>query len=143
MQHCFPVVKIESSQSSVVSANGLRDGGGGRGHRRVTGVRPRRLARTHGLIDSIMITPSDLVDWFTAHNGTFDRSALKFAQTDTLGRAAFALRDLQVPPPSFFFFLASAGNTVNSSRSNRSKATPFSPYLAISRSRRAPPLSAL
>jgi hypothetical protein len=55
------------------------------------------------LIDSIMITPSDLVDWFTAHNGAFDRSALKFAQTDTLGRAAFALRDLQVPPPSFFF----------------------------------------
>ena len=47
---------------------------------------------------------SDLVDWFTAHNGTFDRSALTFAQTDTLGRGAFALRDLQVPPSFFFFF---------------------------------------
>ena len=88
-----------------------------------------------------MIIPSDLVDWFTAHNGTFDRSALTFAQTDTLGRGAFALRDLQVPPS--FFFLASAGNTVNSSRSNRSKATPCLPYPALSRSRRAPPLSAL
>ena len=57
-----------------------------------------------------MITmPSDLdlVDWFTAHNGTFDRSALTFAQTDTLGRGAFALRDLQVLQPSFFFLLAS------------------------------------
>lgn len=42
-----------------------------------------------------MFIPSDLVDWFTAHNGTFDRSALTFAQTDSLGRAAFALRDLQ------------------------------------------------
>jgi len=50
-----------------------------------------------------MIIPSDLVDWFTAHNGTFDRSALLFALTDTLGRGAFALRDLQVRPPSFFF----------------------------------------
>ncbi|KAI0272250.1 hypothetical protein BGY98DRAFT_1001427 [Russula aff. rugulosa BPL654] len=45
----------------------------------------------------MIIIPSDLdlVDWFTAHNGTFDRSALTFAQTDTLGRGAFALRDLQ------------------------------------------------
>ena len=49
-----------------------------------------------------MIIASDLVDWFTAHNGTFDCSALTFAQTDTLGRAAFALCDLQV---LFFFFL--------------------------------------
>lgn len=61
---------------------------------------------------SIMITTtmaSDLlVDWFTAHNGTFDRSALTFAQTDTLGRAAFALRDLQVQTHLFFFFFFSS-----------------------------------
>ncbi|KAF8499657.1 SET domain-containing protein [Russula emetica] len=91
------MVKIEISQSSVVGANGLRDGEGvrGRGHRRSEAWRGPGdwLAR---LYDSIMIIPSsDLVDWFTAHNGTFDRSALTFAQTDTLGRGAFALRDLQ------------------------------------------------
>ena len=44
-----------------------------------------------------------LVDWFTAHNGTFDRSALTFAQIDGLGRGALALRDLQVQPHLFFF----------------------------------------
>ena len=38
LQHCFPVMKIEISQSSVVSANGLGDGEGGRGHRRSEGV---------------------------------------------------------------------------------------------------------
>ena len=41
---------------------------------------------------------SDLIDWFTAHGGTFDRSALTFAQIEGLGWGAFALRDLQVQP---------------------------------------------
>jgi SET domain-containing protein 6 len=50
-----------------------------------------------------MASDLDLVDWFTAHNGTFDRSALAFAQIDSLGRGAFALRDLQVQPHLFFF----------------------------------------
>jgi hypothetical protein len=44
-----------------------------------------------------------LLDWFTAHSGTFfDRDALTFAQIDTFGWGAFALRDLQVQ--LFFFF---------------------------------------
>jgi hypothetical protein len=41
---------------------------------------------------------SDLIDWFTAHDGEFDRSALTFAQFEGLGWGAFALRDLQVQP---------------------------------------------
>ena len=89
-----------------------------------------------------MASDLHLVDWFTAHNGTFDRSALAFAQIDSLGRGAFALRDLQVQP-HLFFFLASAGNTVNSSRCDRSKATRCSPCPAISLSQRAPLLSPL
>ncbi|KAI0305377.1 hypothetical protein B0F90DRAFT_1697369 [Multifurca ochricompacta] len=36
-----------------------------------------------------------LINWFTAHNGTFDRNALTFAPIDGLGWGAFALRDLQ------------------------------------------------
>jgi hypothetical protein len=40
--------------------------------------------------------PDSLVDWFTAHNGTFDRAALTFAPIDNLGWGAFTLRDLQV-----------------------------------------------
>lgn len=40
--------------------------------------------------------PDSLVDWFTAHNGTFDRTALTFAPNDNLGWGAFTLRDLQV-----------------------------------------------
>ncbi|KAI9442566.1 SET domain-containing protein [Lactarius indigo] len=39
--------------------------------------------------------PDSLVDWFTAHNGTFDRAALTFAPIDNLGWGAFALCDLQ------------------------------------------------
>ncbi|KAH9033284.1 SET domain-containing protein [Lactarius pseudohatsudake] len=41
------------------------------------------------------MNPDSLVDWFTAHNGTFDRAALTFAPIDNLGWGAFALRDLQ------------------------------------------------
>ncbi|KAI0256356.1 hypothetical protein BJV78DRAFT_1171281 [Lactifluus subvellereus] len=36
-----------------------------------------------------------LVDWCTAHSGTFDRNSLTFALIDGLGWGAFALRDLQ------------------------------------------------
>jgi len=61
-----------------------------------------------------MHSDSDLLDWFTAHSGTFDRSALTFARTEGLGWGAFALRDLQVQPLGttiiihlFFFFFAS------------------------------------
>lgn len=50
---------------------------------------------TSGLARSRM-DPDSLVDWFTAHNGTFDRAALTFAPIDNLGWGAFALRDLQV-----------------------------------------------
>ncbi len=52
---------------------------------------------------------SDLLDWFTAHSGTFDRSALTFARTEGLGWGAFALRDLQVQPlalPSLSIFFS-------------------------------------
>ncbi|KAI0001251.1 hypothetical protein BJV74DRAFT_876781 [Russula compacta] len=38
---------------------------------------------------------SHLVDWFTAHNGTFDHSALAFVPIDGVGWGALALRDLQ------------------------------------------------
>ncbi|KAI9455472.1 SET domain-containing protein [Lactarius psammicola] len=41
------------------------------------------------------MNPDSLVNWFTAHNGTFDRSALTFAPIDNLGWGALALRDLQ------------------------------------------------
>ncbi|KAH9058770.1 SET domain-containing protein [Lactarius vividus] len=41
------------------------------------------------------MNPDSLVDWLTAHNGTFDRAALTFAPIDNLGWGAFALRDLQ------------------------------------------------
>jgi hypothetical protein len=60
-----------------------------------------------------MHSDSDLLDWFTAHSGTFDRSALTFARTEGLGWGAFALRDLQVQPLGttiiihLFFFFAS------------------------------------
>ncbi len=55
------------------------------------------------------MNPDSLVDWFTAHNGTFDRAALTFAPIDNLGWGAFALRDLQVLPNQ---------NTANLLRSN-------------------------
>ena len=72
-----------------------------------------------------MMDPDSLVDWFTAHNGTFDRAALTFAPIDNLGWGTFALRDLQV--------LLSFQNTVNLLRSNiiRSKVKPSSLYPAI------------
>jgi hypothetical protein len=54
------------------------------------------------------MNPDALVDWFTAHNGTFDRAALTFASIDKLGWGAVAVRDLQVLTQ----------NTVNSPRSN-------------------------
>jgi hypothetical protein len=62
--------------------------------------------------------PDSLVEWFTAHNGTFDRARLTFAPIDNLGWGAFALRDLQV--------LLTFQNTVNLLRSNfiRSKVNP-------------------
>ncbi|KAI9507469.1 SET domain-containing protein [Russula earlei] len=44
---------------------------------------------------SVSVSVSELVTWFTAHNGIFDRSALTFAQIDGLGWGALALRDLQ------------------------------------------------
>ncbi len=64
--------------------------------------------------------PDALVDWFTSHNGAFDRAALTFAHADTLGWGAFALTDIQV---------LNRQNAVNSSCSNTtshpsSKVTP-------------------
>ena len=38
-----------------------------------------------------------LFDWFTAQGGRFDGESLTFAPIDSLGWAAFALCDLQVP----------------------------------------------
>ena len=104
VKHRFPVAMVEISQGSVVRANGSGDGEGGRGH----GGAQRIGAPWCVLLCSppycCMASDLLLVDWFTAHNGTFDRSALAFAQIDSLGRGAFALRDLQVQPHLFFFF---------------------------------------
>jgi len=91
-----------------------------------------------------MDSDSDLVDWFTAHNGTFDRAALTFTKIEGLGWGAFALRDIQVPRFGIiiiiFFFLVSAEIAVNSTRCNCSRVTYCSPYPDISHSRREPPL---
>lgn len=101
--------------------------------------------RIHMHSDSL----SDLVDWFTAHDGTFDRSALTFAQIEGLGWGAFALRDLQVQPLAiiaiFFFFNLSLLVCWKHGGLNPlycdycSKAIRCSQYLAISPSRPAPP----
>src|SRR6266850_4587819 len=79
---------------------------------------------------------SDLVDWFTAHDGTFDCSALTFAQIEGLGWGAFALRDLQVQPLAIiaiFFFLTfrflSAGNTVDSTRCTATVARSYAAHI--------------
>lgn len=81
-----------------------------------------------------MASDLDLVDWFTAHNGTFDRSALAFAQIDSLGRGAFALRDLQVQPHLFFFF-----SLLLETRSTQPAATAARPHAV----RPAPPSHSL
>ncbi|KAI0037573.1 hypothetical protein FA95DRAFT_1568124, partial [Auriscalpium vulgare] len=55
-------------------------------------------------------TPAALVDWFEAHGGIFDRSALTFAPLPGQGYGALARRDLAVRrhrhnpvPPSYTF----------------------------------------
>ena len=68
-----------------------------------------------------------LVDWCTAHSGTFDRNSLTFALIDGLGWGAFALRDLQVRSLhgiSYFFFSSSLLLETRSTR----------PALALARS---------